>query len=88
MGNLGRFLHRWGRMDNVIQFPRLPNLDSADELMDANKGEFKDMLIIGYDMNGNMTAAVTTGLTDGGSLLWLIENFKAALLNGEYAGGE
>lgn len=66
--------------DNVIEF-RTAN---PDTILEEFKGEMQGVLVLGYSKDGSRVSALSNGLTDGGDILWLIENFKRELLNGEF----
>lgn len=52
---------------------------TADEALEENKGTFADLVLIGFDHNGQ----IVVGSTEGpGDTLWLIEVGKTHLLNG------
>lgn len=58
---------------------------SADAVLEQALGSYSDVLVIGWDKDGNLDARATLGLKDGGDLIWIIEKFKAKLMNGDYA---
>jgi hypothetical protein len=57
---------------------------SADNVLEQALGVFDDVLLIGWNKDGNMEARATLGLKVGGDCLWLIEKFKHNLLSGQY----
>ena len=71
-------------MSNVEKFYPANAANSADNVLEQAIGEMDQVLIIGYDKDGDFDARATTGLADGGDVLWLIEIFKAKLLAGEF----
>lgn len=66
---------------NVVQ---LRPGDDPDGVLSAAIGNLKDVLIIGYDHNGDAYAAGSGYFADGGNILWAIEAFKAKLLSGDF----
>lgn len=57
----------------------------ADNVLEQAIGNYTDVLIIGWDKDGNLDARATLGLVNGGDMLWLIEAFKMKLLRGDYS---
>ena len=72
-------------MSNVIKFYTAAN---PDHVLDAAKGVYQQVLIIGYDKDGFLDARASHNFIDGGDILWAIEKFKADLLNGVYGENE
>lgn len=72
--------------ENVVKFYPSNAADSADAVLEQAQGAYKDVLLLGYDDLGEVDIRSTSGLTDGGDILWLIEGFKAKLIAGDYAG--
>lgn len=56
----------------------------ADNVLEQAIGQYSEVLIIGWDKNGDFDARATLGLKDGADCLWLIEAFKFKLMNGDY----
>ena len=75
-------------MDNVEKFYPANAAENPDNVLEQAMGRYTDVLIIGWDVDGELDARATIGLKDGGDLLWLIEAFKFKLLSGEYQGEE
>ena len=61
-------------MNNIID---LPNTQTADELLNEAKGNLQDVLIVGYDRDGDFY--LLTDLADTESL-WLLETAKKQLM--------
>ncbi|MNN48883.1 hypothetical protein D3C81_1633830 [compost metagenome] len=57
---------------------------ATDAVLKAAAGNFKDVLILGYNTEGYMDVMASIGLAPKAELLMLIENFKHALMNGVY----
>jgi hypothetical protein len=67
-------------MGKVIPFTGITRLDiPIDRVLEAAKEELTDVVIIGYDHNGEYYFA--TSLADGGDLLWLLEKCKQKLMD-------
>lgn len=71
-------------MTKIIKFYPKDAAKSADNVLELAVGNFSELLIIGWDKNGNFDARTTLGLKDGADLLWLVEVFKTKLMNGDY----
>jgi hypothetical protein len=69
---------------NVVKFYPRNASDSADMVLEQAVGHYQDVLIIGYDHNGNREIRSSSYFANGGALLWLIEQFKLDLLNGVF----
>lgn len=54
-----------------------------DAVLEQAVGVYQDVLIVGWDKNGHLEARSSTTLK-AKDILWLIEIFKANLINGEY----
>lgn len=66
-------------MSEVIQFRGITKLDlDADTLLENNKGNFKHLLLIGYDNDEEFIFGST--IANGGDVLWLLEVAKIQLL--------
>jgi len=74
-------------MSDVIRFYTKNAADIADNVLGQSIGYYDQVLILGYDADGNADFRVSTGLAGGGDILWLIENFKSQLLAGDFSGG-
>lgn len=65
--------------NKIVQFPGVTVLDlPADTILDALKGVAKDIVIIGWDINGDEIFTSTSA--DGGEVLWHLERAKLKLL--------
>lgn len=73
---------------SVVKFYPKDAAKDADAVLEQAVGGFSEVLVIGWDKDGILDARATLGLKDGGDLLWLIESFKAKLMNGDYTGGD
>lgn len=68
----------------VVKFYPKDAAKNADNVLEQAIGRYSDVLIIGWDKDGNFDARATLGLKDGGSCLWLIESFKLKLMTGQF----
>ena len=73
---------------SVVKFYPKDAAKDADAVLEQAVGGFSEVLVIGWDKDGILDARATLALKDGGDLLWLIESFKAKLMNGDYTGGD
>lgn len=71
-------------MTNVEKFYPRDAAKSADNVLEQAFGEYDEVLIIGWDKNGDFDARATLGLKDGKDILWLVEAFKLKLMNGDF----
>jgi hypothetical protein len=71
-------------MSNVTKLYPANAAENPDNILHHSLGLFKDVLVIGYDEDGEMVATCSRGLVDGGDMLWMIEKFKHNLLAGDY----
>lgn len=72
-------------MADVVKFyPKDAALD-PDNVLEQAMGDFSEVLILGWDKDGNLDARATLGLKDGGDVLWLMEAFKHKLMSGDYS---
>ena len=70
---------------NVVKFYPADAAKVADNVLEQAIGLYDEVLIIGYDKDGELDVRGTMGLADGGAVLWLVECFKTKLMNGDYA---
>ena len=71
-------------MSNTVKFYPKDAAKDADNVLEQAMGSFKEVLLLGYDHEGNLDARATLGLKDGGDMLWLLESLKFNLLSGVY----
>ena len=71
-------------MTDVVKFYPADAAKDADNVLEWARGRYSDMLIIGYNKEGQFTSQATLGLKDGGNCLWLIEMFKLKLMMGDF----
>jgi hypothetical protein len=66
-------------MSKVIPFTGITKLDlDPDTILENNKGKLEGVVIMGWDKNGKEYFA--SSYADGGTVLWLVERMKKALL--------
>ena len=75
-------------MADVVKFYPLDAAKEPDNVLEQAMGQYKSVLIIGWDNDDNFDARATLDLKDGGDVLWLMELFKFKLMNGDFAGGD
>jgi len=64
---------------------RLPNSNDPDSVLEQAIGDYQDVLIIGYNKNGELDVRANNYYEDGKHILWVLETVKHNLLNGEYS---
>ena len=57
--------------------------DDPDTVLDRAKGQYSEVVVIGYNHEGELEVRSTTD-TDHKEVLWLLGLFKHKLLNGDY----
>lgn len=57
---------------------------NPDTVLDAAKGQYESVLVLGYDENGVLDARASLNM-QAKDILFLVECFKLKLLNGDYA---
>lgn len=71
-------------MSKVIPFKGITKLDlDPDTILESNKDKLEGVVIMGWDKDGKEYFA--SSYADGGTVLWLVERMKKALLE---IGGE
>ena len=68
-------------MSNVINI--VPNKASADEIFEDCKGQFNEVLIIGWD-HDNLMKAKSSSTLDIKDVVYMMEVFKQALISTGY----
>jgi len=69
---------------SVVKFYPKDAATNADAVLEQAVGHYDEVMVIGYDADGGLDVRATLGLKDA-DVLWLVEMFKAKLLNGDYA---
>lgn len=70
--------------DNVIKFYPTDAYKDPDAVLEQAKGDFKDLLILGWNHEGFLDVRMNAEMDDGERVLWLIEKFKFNMLAGAY----
>ena len=68
-------------MSNVVSL--VPEQASADEIFEDCKGQYKEVLIIGWD-HENLMKAKSSASLDIKEVVYMLEVFKQALINTGY----
>ena len=71
-------------MSGVVKFYPADAAKDPDNVLEQAMGRYSEVLIVGWDKDGDFDARASLGLSDGGDMLWLIESFKAKLMGGEF----
>lgn len=66
-------------MSNIIKLA--PDAADADDILDDAKGCFRDLIIIGWDKEGDFLRALTSSTLSSADTLYLMKLFEAALLD-------
>lgn len=57
--------------------------DDADHVLECSKGQMDDVLILGYDGDGDVFIASSGGIARIDSIVFLLEKVKQMALNGD-----
>ena len=69
-------------MSKVIPFTGITKLDlDPDQVLENCKGKMEGVVLLGWDAEGELFFSST--YADGGTVLWLLEKCKMALLSVE-----
>lgn len=69
-------------MGKIIPFTGITVLDlDPDEVLEKTKGKLEGLVLSGFDADGNIYMAST--YSDGGTILWLLEQCKNRIINGD-----
>lgn len=71
-------------MSNVEKFYPPNAAEDPDNVLEQAMGSYSEVLIIGWDKDGNLDARASLGLKDGSDVNWLIDGFKHSLLSGDF----
>lgn len=73
-------------MADVVKFYPKDAAKNPDLVLEQAIGNYKHVLILGWDNGMELDARGSDLFSDGGNVLWLIETFKHKLLSGDYKG--
>ena len=65
-------------MSNIIKLA--PDAASADDILEDAIGSFKELLIIGWDKDGDFLRVMTSSTLSSADSLYLIKLFETALI--------
>ena len=71
-------------MGEITKFYPRDAAKDPDNVLEQALGQYQELLIIGWDTEGQLDVRGTLGLRDGAEALWLVEAFKTKLMNGDY----
>ena len=71
-------------MAEVIKFYPANAAENADNVLEQAIDAYKDVILIGWNKDGELEIRSTLGIKDGPQALWLIEVFKQKLVAGDY----
>ena len=69
--------------DNIVKFIPKDAASSPDVVLEAAKGEYTKVVILGFDEYGNLDPRASLNITYQ-EILWMLELFKHNLLDGNY----
>jgi hypothetical protein len=70
-------------MGKILEFKGKNQAKDPDVVLSEADGQYSSVLIIGWSKEDKLDARASLDLTTN-EILWLIENFKHKLLNGDY----
>jgi hypothetical protein len=73
--------------DKIVKFYKKNAAESADSVLEQAIGIYDEVVILGWDKNGNIDARANLKMKSR-DVLWLIEVFKTKLLRGDYSDDE
>ncbi|VDS08878.1 hypothetical protein PARHAE_02063 [Paracoccus haematequi] len=75
-------------MSEVVKFYPQNAADSPDNVLEQAIGVYDQVLILGWDKDGNFDGRASPALKDRSDVLWLVEVFKTKLMNGDFCSDE
>lgn len=74
-----------GEEMTVVHLSEIQPDRDADNVLKGAVGQYESVVIIGFDLDGEFDAQASLNMTQA-QILWLVEQFKMKLLNGDYLG--
>lgn len=71
-------------MSNIVDFKPKDAAKNPDHVLEQAKGVYTQVLVLGWDQAGELDARASMNMS-AGEVNWLIDQFKQALISGEYA---
>jgi len=68
----------------LVDFKNTAPADDPDHVLDEAKGNFESVFLCGWDNEGELDVRCSTNINNK-DVLWMLEKFKAKLMNGDYA---
>ena len=68
---------------NIVKFYPKNAAEKPDLVLEQAIGVYDDVLIIGWDTEGNLDVRTNASMTQR-EALWIMELFKTKLMNGDY----
>jgi hypothetical protein len=69
--------------DNIVKFYPSNAASNPDNVLEQAVGDYKEVLILGWNKDGDLDVRSSLGL-DYKDSLWLVSQFKSNLLRGIY----
>lgn len=73
-------------MADVVKFYPKDAATDPDNVLEQAMGQYNEVMILGWNKDGDLDARATLGLKGGADILWLMESFKHNLMAGAYDG--
>lgn len=71
-------------MGEVISFKRADADETPAAVLEWAADQFQDLIVFGWATDGVLTARASSGMQDGRDVLWLLENLKHCIINGDF----
>jgi hypothetical protein len=71
-------------MNEIVKLYTKDAADNPDNVLEQAIGEYESVYILGYGKDGYLDARASTNMTQE-QILWLLETFKAKMMNGDYS---
>lgn len=75
-------------MSEVVKFCPADAYKNPDNVLEQAIGEYTEVLILGWNKDGQFEARASLGLGDPSATVFMAELFKHKLLSGDYGGFE
>lgn len=69
--------------NNIVKLYPKDSSVNPDNVLEQAIGNYETVFMIGYDKEGRFDARASTNMTQE-TILWLIETFKTAMMDGDY----
>jgi hypothetical protein len=71
---------------NIVKFFPANATDNPDNVLEQAVGQYKDVLVLGWNEDGELCIRSTPHFEDGANILYMFELFKHMYFNGDFSG--